>query len=65
MFDIRQGPEYALISEYTRVLNILGVWIGQGYTRFGIKYFGIDVWQYSEYTLDSEYATVLNMLGVT
>ena len=62
MFDILQGSEYALISEYTIVLNILGVWIGQGYTRFGIKYIVIDVWQYSEYALDSEYATVLNML---
>ena len=57
MIDIRQGSEYALISKYTRVLNILGFWICQGYTRFWIKYFVIDVWQYSEY------ATVLNMLG--
>ena len=63
VWDIRQGSEYALISEYTRVLNILGFWICQGYTRFWIKYFVIDVWQYSEYALDSEYATVLNMLG--
>ena len=52
-----------MISEYTRVLNILGFWICQGYTRFWIKYFVIDVWQYSEYALNSEYATVLNMLG--
>ena len=44
-------------------MNILGIWICQGYTRFWIKYFVIDVWQYSEYALDSEYATVLNMLG--
>ena len=42
---------------------MLGFWICQGYTRFWIKYFVIDVWQYSEYALDSEYATVLNMLG--
>ena len=25
IFDIREGSEYALISEYTRVLNILRV----------------------------------------
>ena len=62
VLDIRQGSEYALISEYTRVLNILGFWICQGYTRFWIKYFVIDVWQYPKYALDSEYATVLNML---
>ena len=53
-----------MISEYTRVLNILDFWICHGYTRFWIKYFVIDVWQYSEYALDSEYATVLNMLGL-
>ena len=64
MLDIGQGSEYALISKYTRVLNILGFWICQGYTRFWIKYFVIDVWQYSEYALDSEYVTVLNMLGL-
>ena len=52
-----------MISEYTRVLNILGFWICHGYTRFWIKYFLIDVWQYSEYALNSEYVTVLNMLG--
>ena len=63
ILDIRQGSEYALISEYTRVVNILGFWICQGYTRFWIKYFMIDVWQYYEYALDSEYARVLNMLG--
>ena len=61
--DIRQGSEYALISEYTKVLNILHFGICQVYTRFWIKYFVIHVWQYSEYALDSEYATVLNMLG--
>ena len=44
-------------------MNILGIWICQGYTRFWIKYFVIDVWQYSEYALDSEYGTVLNKLG--
>ena len=42
---------------------MLGFWICQGYTRFWIKYYVIDVWQYSEYALGSEYATVLNMLG--
>ena len=52
-----------LISEYTRILNMQGFWICQGYTRFWTKYFLIDVSQYSEYALDSEYATVLNMLG--
>ena len=36
----------------------------QGYTRFWIKYFMIDVRQNSEYALDSEYATVLNILGL-
>ena len=61
ILDIRQGSEYGLISKYTRVLNILGFWICQSYTRFCV-YFVIDVWQYSEYALDSEYATVLNML---
>ena len=54
---------HAFISEYTRILNMLGFWICQGYTRFWIKYFVIDVWQYSEHALDSEYATVLNILG--
>ena len=44
------------------ILNILGFWICQGYTRFLIKYFVMDVCQYSEYPLDSEYAMVLNML---
>ena len=63
LLDIRQGSEYALISEYTRVLNILGFWISQGYPMFWIKYFVIDVWQSSEYALDPEYAMVLNMLG--
>ena len=63
ILDIRQGSEYALISEYTRVVNILGFWICQGYTRFWIKYFMIDIWQYYEYALDSEYARVLNMQG--
>ena len=61
--DIWQGSEYALISGYIRVLNILGFWICQGYTRFWIKYFVTDVCKYSEYALDSDYATVLNMLG--
>ena len=60
----RQGSEYALISEYATVLNILGFWICQGYTWFWIKYFVIDVWQYSEYVLDSENAAVLNILGL-
>ena len=59
--DIRQGSEYALISEYIIVLNILGFWIYQDYTRFWKKYFVTDVWQYSE-VFDSEYVTVLNML---
>ena len=63
ILDIRQDSEYALSSEYTRVLNILGFWICQGYTRFRVKYFVIDVWQYSEYALDSEYAMVLSILG--
>ena len=63
ILDIRQGSEYAFISEYARVLNLIGFWISQGYTRFWIKYFVIDVWQYSEYALGSEYATVLNILG--
>ena len=57
LLDIRQGSEYALNSEYTRVLNILGSRICQCFTRFWIKYFVIDVLQYSEY------ATVLNTLG--
>ena len=39
-------------------------WICQGYTRFWIRNFLIDVLQYSEYVLDSEYATVLNLLGL-
>ena len=58
----RQGSQCALISEYTRVVNILGFWICQGYTRFWIKLFMIDVWQYCEYNLDSEYVRVFNML---
>ena len=49
-------------SEYTRVVNILRFWICQGYTRFWIKYFMIDIWQYYEYALYSEYARILNML---
>ena len=36
----------------------------QGYARFWIKYFMIDVWQYYEYALYSEYVKVLNMLGL-
>ena len=48
--------------EYTRVVSILGFWICQGYTRFWIKYFMIDIWQYYEYALYSKYARVLNML---
>ena len=43
-------------SEYSKF------WICQGYTRFWIKYFLIEVWQYSEYALDSEYVKVLNPL---
>ena len=43
---------------------MLGFWICQGYTRFWIKYFMIDVWQYSKYALDSEYSRVLDMLGL-
>ena len=62
--DIQQGPEYDLISEYTTVMNILGFWIWQGYTRIWITYFMIDVWHHSEYALNSEYAKVLNMLGL-
>ena len=63
ILDIRQSSEYALISEYTRVVNILGFWwMYQDYTRFRRKYVAIDVWQYSEYAWDSEYATFLNML---
>ena len=59
------GSEYALISEYIRVLNIPRVLSMSGlYIRFWIKYFLIDIWQYSEYALDSEYATVLNILGL-
>ena len=53
--DIRQGFEYVLISEYTRVLNIPEFWMCQGYKRFWIKDFVIDVWQYSESVLDPEY----------
>ena len=49
-------------SEYTTVVNILGFWVCQGYTRFRIKYFMIDIWRYYEYVLYSEYARVLNML---
>ena len=44
-------------------MNILGIWICQGYARFWIKYFVIDVWQYSGNALDSDYASVLNKLG--
>ena len=51
-----------LISEYIRVLNKLGFWTFQGYTRFSIQYLVIRAWQYSEYALESEYAIVLNML---
>ena len=36
----------------------------QGYARFWIKYFMIDVWQYYEYALYSECVKVLNMLGL-
>ena len=36
----------------------------QGYIRFRIKYFMIDVCQYYECALDSEYARVLNKLGL-
>ena len=41
---------------------MLGFWICQGYTRFWIKYFVIDIWQYYEYPLYSKYARFLNML---
>ena len=51
-----------LFSEYIRVLNELGFWTFQGYTRFSIQYLVIRAWQYSEYALESEYAIVLNML---
>ena len=61
--DIRQRFEYALISEYTRVENILWLWIFQGYTRFWTKYSMVDVWQYYEFALNSEYVRVLSMLG--
>ena len=64
ILDIPQGSEYALISEYTRVVNIPGSWLCQGYTRFWIKYFMIEVWQYYGYALDSKYARVLSMLGL-
>ena len=65
IFDIREGSEYALISEYTRVLNILRVLNMSGlYIKFWIKYFLIEVWQYSGSALDSKYATVLNILGL-
>ena len=37
-----------LISEYTRVLNKLGFWTFQGYTRFSIQYLVTRAWQYSE-----------------
>ena len=53
-----------MISEYTTVVNVLWFWICQGYTRFWIIYFMIDVWQYYEYDSDSEYGRVLNMLGL-
>ena len=49
--------------EKKKVVNILGLWISQGYRRIWMTYFMIDVWQHSEYALDSEYAKVLNMLG--
>ena len=62
--DIRQGSEFALISEYNRILNTLVFWIRPGCTRIWIKYSVLDVWQYSEYVLDSEYTMVLNMLGL-
>ena len=53
-----------LISEYTRVVNILGFWICQGSTRLWIKNFMTDLWQCSEYALDSEYANVFKYLGL-
>ena len=62
ILDIRQGSEYALISECTRIINIPGFWICHGYTRFWIKYLMIGVWHYDEQALDSEYVRVLNML---
>ena len=62
ILDIWQSSDNALISEYSRVLNIPGLWICQGYTRFWIKYLLIDIWHYSIHVLDSEYATVLKML---
>ena len=69
LLSVRKGSEYALITKYTRVINILGFWICQGYTRFWIKCFMIGVfWNYDEMSWilnmpnseDSEY--VLNVL---
>ena len=45
-------------------MSVLGFWIFQGYTRFWIKYFMIDVRQYYEYALDSKYTRSLNILGL-
>ena len=53
-----------MISEYTRIVNLLGFWICQDYTRIWITYFMIGVWQHSEYALDFGYAKVLIMLGL-
>ena len=62
ILDIPQGSEYALNSEYTRVVNVLGFWICPDYTRFWIEYFMIVFWEYYEHILDSKYARVLNIL---
>ena len=61
ILDIRQGPEYPLISACSRVVNVLGFWLCKGYPKLCMKYLIISVWHYDEYALDSEYPRVLNI----
>ena len=51
MIDVWHYDEYALDSEYARVLNMLS------YTWFWIKLHIIDIWQGFKYVWSSEYAS--------
>ena len=64
MLYIWQGFEYTLIKRYLKVLNMIGFWICQGYTRLSRKLYTIDAWQGSEYSVNSEYVRVLNIPGL-
>ena len=61
---VKQHWGWVKKSAAYKKMRVLGFWIFQGYTRFWIKYFMIDVRQYYEYALDSKYTRGLNILGL-